>query len=64
TTRNHYFEMELRKVIKYIAERDNSKINEIKDFINKFRNNNLHSDDPLLKVISQAESFIQRVNND
>lgn len=64
TTRNHYFEMELRKVIKYIAERDSSKVDEVKDFIKKFTNNHFHSNDPLLKIINQAKSFIQRVNND
>lgn len=61
TTRNHYFEMDIRKLITYISNNELSKVSEIEKYLNKFKSYNLTSNDPLITLINQAENFIHKV---
>lgn len=58
TTRNHYFEMELRELLTLISNKSNNidRIKELAKSINRF--NTLNEDDPLKQIINTAYNYI------
>jgi len=57
TTRNHYFEVDLNKLLKLISERSN-RLEDIILLTNKFKQFKLNDDDPLSLLIRDAESYV------
>jgi predicted ATPase len=62
TVRNHYFEMDLRKLIKLISEKSND-IDSIEKLVKKLKNLSIDDSDPLNEVINEAERYLINVKN-
>ncbi len=58
STRNHYFEMDLKKLVYYISE-DKGTIDEITTILDTLKRFNIKDDDPLLSVILQGEEYLK-----
>lgn len=58
TTRNHYFEMDLRNLLKLISKKNSNKT-KIRDYIAKFEQFNITTNDPLTLIIKKAKKYIQ-----
>lgn len=57
TTRNHYLEMDIRKMLALIAEKSENR-DEIRDILSRLINVQLNEHDPLGLVINQAKKYI------
>lgn len=59
TTRNYYFEMDLREVTYIINNKEKNKIKELKNLIYKLKKYIYDKNDPLRLIIENAERFIE-----
>jgi len=59
STRNHYFEMDLRKAISIIAD-DTKDIPQLESILHKLSRFNITEDDPLSIIISRIQTYINR----
>lgn len=66
TTRNYYFESDLRRLLMLIQTEDNTdkNLNEIIELTKKMKKYIYNEDDPLCAIISQAEEFIKCIQKD
>lgn len=60
TTRNHYFEMDIRKLINFISKNNSDNIEEIKDLVEKLEIFDFDNSDPLNELILEAKNFIKK----
>lgn len=60
TTRNHYFEMDIRKLINFISKNNSDNIEEIKDLVEKLEIFDFDNSDPLNELILEAKKFIKK----
>jgi predicted ATPase len=58
TVRNHYFEMDLRHLLKLVSDKS-SDFKAIKKYIKKFESFEIVQDDPLMLIINQAKKYLQ-----
>lgn len=58
TVRNHYFEMDIGKVLKFISSDSTSNIREIKKILTKLSGFNITANDPLNLLLKKAKSKI------
>ena len=66
TTRNYYFESDLRRLLVLMQSEDNTdeNVNEIIELTKKMKKYIFDEDDPLCAIISQAEEFIKCIQKD
>ncbi|WP_318477772.1 AAA family ATPase [Photobacterium leiognathi] len=62
STRNHYFEADLKKVVSIISK-VNLNIDEIHEPLNRLKLFNITDDDPLKILIEKADNFISEAND-
>jgi predicted ATPase len=64
TTRNHYFEMDIRELINLISKNNPKNISKIQDLIDKLEIFEINESDPLNELINEAKDFIKKFSND
>lgn len=64
TTRNYYFELDLRELVEIIKNNNMQKINRLDELIKKLKKYIYDSNDPLKLIIEDAERFVENASED
>lgn len=60
TTRNYYFEMDLRQLVRMIKERTKD-VGKLEELINKLEKYVFDDSDPMIKIIDEAKRYLENV---